>query len=178
MANSGASPSGDRRRTRETKGGISLSPKRVISGTYGRAVRILAARDHGSAELRRKLRQKGCPAEEVEEALERLHAAGYLDDEGLVGREVERLVSRGFGSRAIRQRLTARGFPVEALSAALQEAEEAERFDAACAAALQKRFPPPEGRWERKDWLKAARFLAGRGFPEPLVRRILAEYEP
>ena len=148
-----------------------------MASTYERAVRILTGRDHGSAELTRKLKRKGCPADEVDDAVARLRKLGYLNDDALLVREVERLVAGGFGPRAIRHKLRGRGFEGEPLEAALGQVEERDGFREACAVALRRKCRPFEGRWERPAWLKAARFLAGRGFPEHLVRATLRAYE-
>ena len=141
---------------------------------YDRAVRLLAARDHGRAELARKLRAKGCPPAEIDAALERLAGAGYLDDAALVEREVERLVADGRGPAVVRQKLRARGLPADAVAAAVERLAAAGRFDEGCRAALRRRFGAGCGR-DRTAWLRAARFLAGRGFDEATVRAALKE---
>jgi hypothetical protein len=46
---------------------------------YGRAILRLARRDHTVAELRRALRERGYPQDEIEQAIERLRAALALD---------------------------------------------------------------------------------------------------
>ncbi|RME37475.1 MAG: regulatory protein RecX, partial [Deltaproteobacteria bacterium] len=44
------------------------------------ALRLLTRRDYSSCELTARLRQRGCPQEEIEKALDRLQQLGYLDD--------------------------------------------------------------------------------------------------
>jgi regulatory protein len=139
---------------------------------YERAVRLLAARDHGCAELGRKLAAKGGTPAAIAVALERLAAARYVDDETLVGREVQRLVGDGRGPAVVRQKLRTRGFPAEAIEAAVQAAVSDGQFAAACGEALRRRFGRVDGR-DRAAWIRAARFLAGRGFDESTVRATL-----
>ena len=144
--------------------------------TYQRAQRVLAARDHGVVELTRKLRRKGCPADEVDNAVARLAELGYLDDAGLLRREFARQAERGSGPRAIVRKLCARGFPPADVDAARAEAEAEGRFEGRCAAVLRERFGPPSEGWDRKRWAQAARFLVARGFGEGEVRDALREY--
>src|SRR5438045_1157242 len=47
---------------------------------FDAAIRLLGVRPHGEVELRRKLARRGCPPEQVDEALERARRLGYLDD--------------------------------------------------------------------------------------------------
>lgn len=144
--------------------------------TYARALRILTGRDHGTAELRRKLRDKGCVPDEVEAAIERLTAAGYLDDHRVVANEVERLVDAGSGPLLVRSKLARRGFARDTVDAAVGQIAD-ERWRASCAAALRRRFDPHAAAVDRTMRLKAARFLAGRGFSREHVRRVLDGFE-
>ena len=141
---------------------------------YERAVGLLALRDHGRTELARKLRGKGCPPDEVEDALRRLEASGYVNDAAVVEREVDRLVREGRGPLIVRQKLGQRGFEGTLVEAAIGRVDEDGRFTEGCREALRRRFGAVDTA-DRKAWLKAARFLAGRGFPESLVRATLRE---
>ncbi len=146
-------------------------PREVSALKY--AMQLLSSRDHGREELGRKMARKGVPLPELEQTLARLEEMGLLDDEALVDREIARLIEDGRGPRLIRQRLGARGLPSERIEKRLLEAEEEGRVDVACRSAIQKRFGGELEIGDHKEWARAARFLAGRGFRENTIRRTL-----
>ncbi len=117
-----------------------------------RALALLARRAYAEAELRRKLAE--FPADEIETALDRLKAWGYLDDRALAEAFVR--VRRGrWGPKKLRRALLGRGVPPSVVDAVVTEDDELER-----AVALLAR------RWGRYRGAKAraVRFLVGRGF--------------
>src|SRR5689334_19107430 len=80
----------------------------------------LTRHDASEAELRTKLRAKGLEEETVEAELERLKAAGLVDDAALADRLVRSLRERkGLGDGALRPALTARHLPQAVIDAAL-----------------------------------------------------------
>src|SRR3954469_9134088 len=78
--------------------------------TYERALDMLEARARGVEELRRRLVLKGEPQAEVDAAIERLQAAGILDDANFA-RQLTRSKALGAGMarRRIQQELAKRG---------------------------------------------------------------------
>jgi regulatory protein len=93
-----------------------------------RAVRALARRDHSTESLRAKLEHAGISAQAQGEALERLAAAGYLDDARFAHDRARHLAGRGYGDDWIRADLDAQGVTGDAAEAALVALEpEAER---------------------------------------------------
>lgn len=75
-----------------------------------RALRLLERRPHATGELRRKLLQRGFEAATVRMVLERLTAAGLLDDERFAGNFVRYRLSAGpKGPRRLAAELGARG---------------------------------------------------------------------
>jgi regulatory protein len=98
--------------------------------TYEQALSLLEFRARSVSELRRKLLQKGAPAVEVEEVLERLRAQKLLDDD-----EFARQFARGkvLGSGASRRRivleLTRKGVAREIADRAVEDLEENEGID-------------------------------------------------
>jgi regulatory protein len=133
-------------------------------------LRRLARRDHSVSELRKRLLERGHPAEDVDEALARLRAEGYLDDAGFAARFARsRMAGYGFGRNRVRASLRARGVAKPALERgladALEEVSESEALDA-----LARRYWRLHGRDEpaqrmRKLWV----FLVRRGYPATLV---------
>ncbi|WP_018112108.1 regulatory protein RecX [Thermus igniterrae] len=118
------------------------------------ALRLLAGRAFSRARLKEKLGAR-FPQEEVEAALERLEALGYLDDRAFA----EAFVAgrRKYGPRKLRHLLWAQGVPEEVVDALLSQYGEEEALEAALK--VLRRYP------RRQDQAKAVRFLQGRGFP-------------
>lgn len=94
------------------------------------ALNLLARRDHSSAELSRKLAARGFAAEEIEEAISRLHALAYLDDRRYAEQWAARAVREGkaMGQR-LRLELRRRGIPPEMAEAAMAAAAAGEGLD-------------------------------------------------
>jgi regulatory protein len=88
---------------------------------YDKAVQLLAARPHFRRELEAKLRQRGFPSEEIEDALARLTDQGYLDDRAAARSFVESRAAKGEGRARLRAELVKRGAPEEAIEEALSE---------------------------------------------------------
>lgn len=140
----------------------------------GRALRLLARREHSRAELERKLAPQvedsadASAAEQIRAALDELAARGLLSDQ----RAAESvLLSQGrrHGSRRLEQTLRAKGLAAELVAATLQQARATElerarevwrrRFGAAPADAAER--------------ARQMRFLAGRGFEPEVIRRVV-----
>lgn len=81
---------------------------------------LLARREHGRAELTRKLRQRGAPAELIEAALERLADEGLLSESRYIESFIRGRASSGYGPLRIREELTQRGLPRGEVEQALQ----------------------------------------------------------
>ncbi|MDR3314159.1 MAG: recombination regulator RecX [Oscillospiraceae bacterium] len=95
-----------------------------------RAGYILAMREHGRLELRRKLlhpRKKDVtppPVDLVDTVLDRLEELGLLDDGRYARQAAEQLTRKGLSATGVRRELLARGVEQEAVEAALPPAEE------------------------------------------------------
>jgi regulatory protein len=146
---------------------------RAAASAFDRAVRLLSARPHFREELRRKLIQKGHDAGEVDEALSRLAALGYLDDAALAIAEAERLRERqGLGRRAVAARLSRKGAGRSAVAAA-------EAGDDA--AGELERARETAAKWLRGGRAAAdalARHLDRKGYPRHVIFRVLRELLP
>ena len=136
-----------------------------------RALNLLARREHSRAELARKL----APHVEDEDL------DGLLDDlerEKLLSnaRYAEMLAharSGRHGSLRLKADLRDKGVPAEVMESTLAEAREHD-LEAASAVWLKKFGEPPRDAGERA---KQMRFLAGRGFPPDVVRRVVGGEE-
>jgi regulatory protein len=116
------------------------------------ALRLLARRAMSEARLKEKLLARFAP-EEVEEALKRLRAMGYLDDRAFA--ETYVATRARYGPMKLRRLLLAQGVGEEIVEAVLPKEEDV--LQAALKAL--RRYP------RRGDKAKAVRFLKGRGFP-------------
>ena len=136
-----------------------------------RALNLLARREHSRAELARKL----APHVEDEDL------DGLLDDlerEKLLSnaRYAEMLAharSGRHGSLRLKADLRDKAVPAEVMESTLAEAREHD-LEAASAVWLKKFGEPPRDAGERA---KQMRFLAGRGFPPDVVRRVVGGEE-
>jgi len=135
----------------------------------GRALKILARREHSRAELARKLAPHTEDPAEIEAVLDDCEKRGWLSE----GRVVEQLVhgrrSR-FGTRRIEQELQRKGISAEAIAAAAP-ALKAGELEAARQVWLRKfGGKVPRGAAERG---RQARFLQGRGFDFEVIMKVI-----
>jgi regulatory protein len=130
---------------------------------YALALKLLAVRPHSTVEVSRKLRQRGCPAAEVEEALERARARGYLDDEAFA-RALVAQRSAVRGPALIAAELAAKGVPRSLARTALESLSRGEQVAAAERLAA---------RLGSGDASRAAARLQRRGFSSNVIREAL-----
>lgn len=134
----------------------------------GRALRLLAAREHSRRELERKLAPHEAEPGQLKTALDELQARGFIDEQRVVDSLVHRRAGR-LGAGRIRQELQAKGLDAErvALAVASLKASEVER----AREVWRKKFGVlPADAAQRA---RQARFLMARGFGGEVVRRVL-----
>ena len=134
----------------------------------GRALRLLAAREHSRRELERKLAPHEAEPGQLKVALDELQARGFIDEQRVVDSLVHRRAGR-LGAGRIRQELQAKGLDAErvALAVASLKASEVER----AREVWRKKFGVLPG--DAAQRAKQARFLMARGFGGEVVRRVL-----
>ncbi len=131
---------------------------------------LLARREHGRAELARKLAAHGTE-EEIANVLAELESEGLLSDTRAAAAYVRAHGAR-FGAARLRQDLRARGLDPEiAGEEAAQLGSELER----ARIVWQKKFGAVPA--DAREWARQARFLQGRGFSGDVIRRLLKEVE-
>ena len=141
--------------------------------TYDRALDLLAIRARSVVELRRKLIQKGEPAEAVDAAIERLKTQKFLDDDHFA-REFARSKVMGAGAsrRRIGMELGRKGVDRETADSAIDELVETEGIDVS--ASIHKVAGKKWKSLSRLDGQTATRrlygFLARRGFNPDEIR--------
>ena len=133
------------------------------------ALRMLAGREHGRAELLAKLRQRFADEDEaeLEQLIQGLVEAGYVDDARAAAAYARSRLIRGQGPLQTEELLRARGFDDETALAAI--ADEELDWRAAARRAWQKRSasaakPPADPR----AWLQS------RGFRDEEIEAALA----
>ena len=144
---------------------------------YEQALTLLEYRARTVDELRRKLRQKGAPADEIEEVLERLLDQKLLDDADFAKQFARgKLGNSGTSRHRIAQELSRKGIKREAAATAIDEVTEEEGIDPLVAAQ----------RVARKKWKTLASlddvtrkrrlyaFLARRGFNPDEIRELMS----
>jgi len=126
------------------------------------AAAALARRDRSAADLRSQLERRGVAADDAAAAVERLEAAGYVDDARYATARAETLAARGYGNSVIERELERQGIAREHVDAALAHLEP----EAVRAAALLER-------WGRAP--KVARRLVAKGFDREAVAAALGD---
>ncbi|MGE4244206.1 recombination regulator RecX [Ramlibacter sp.] len=135
----------------------------------GRALKLLAAREHSRAELERKLAEHEEEPGQIQRVLDELARRGFIDEK----RVAEALVHRRgpkLGAGRIRHELQSRGVDEDVVAEAVAglRATELER----AREVWRKKFgEAPENAVERG---RQMRFLAARGFGGEVIRRVLS----
>jgi len=151
------------------------------------ALKLLTARSHSVAELRRKLRSRGVESGITETIIQELEARKYLNDEELSELYVQGLIEqKAYGRRWFFLRLLKRGIDKQVITEALDKVfsqinESDLAFQAASAKLKKLQADEPQTRAA-----KLVRFLRNRGFSEGLIVQVVrkrlshdldAEYE-
>jgi regulatory protein len=141
----------------------------------GRALRLLAQREHSRTELQRKLARHLDGQDEPEaraqlaRALDELAAAGLLSDERTAASVLQHQGAR-YGQRRLRQVLQHKGLDGALVASTLQQAGATELERAR--AVWLKRFGQPAT--DAAERARQMRFLAGRGFDGDVIRRVVS----
>jgi len=130
--------------------------------TMERAARALRSRDLSAAELDARLDRAKVPSAARAETIERLTAAGAVDDERFARSRARSLAERGAGDFLVRHDLETRGIAVRTIESALASLEP-EQVRAARICARRGTGP------------KTARYLARKGFSEDAIESACAE---
>jgi regulatory protein len=125
------------------------------------ATAALARRDRSAADLVAYLERRGSTPEDAAQTVERLAAAGYVDDARFARRRAETLAERGYGDSGIRFELARVGVGTEEAEAAV--AELTPEHERAIAELRRARAP-----------LAAARRLAAKGFSPDAIEAAAA----
>ncbi len=138
----------------------------------GRALRLLAQREHSRGELEAKLARHVQEGDDLAALLDELQAKDFLNAERAADAIVHRRAAR-FGSLRVLREMREKGIDEELVRAARRELAQTEMERAR--AVWQQRFgsaPPARTAQERARQL---RFLAARGFASDVVARVVRE---
>ena len=135
----------------------------------GRALKLLARREHSRAELARKLSAHTEDPAEIEAVLDDCERRGWLSERRVVEQRVHTLRTR-FGARRIERDLLAKGVSGEAVAGAMSDLKGGELE--AAREVWRKKFG---GRLPRTpaDRARQARFLQGRGFDMEVILKVI-----
>lgn len=154
----------------------------------GRAIKLLAQREHSRAELTRKLARaerrttahgdadtetNSASTHAIEQVLDQLESAGLLSDARAAAAYVRGHAAR-FGTARLAHSLRTRGIDATLIEASLAQ-EEIEDEPTRAAAVWRSKFAQPPR--DAREWARQARFLQGRGFSSEVIRRLLKESE-
>ncbi|MEO5659754.1 MAG: recombination regulator RecX [Polaromonas sp.] len=136
----------------------------------GRALRLLAAREHSRAELTRKLAVHEETPGQLAQLLDELQAKDFISEARVVESVINRRSAR-FGVARIKYELLSKGLGAEAVAEAVKRLNGSELERAR--AIWRKKFdgPAPDAAGRAKQM----RFLAARGFGGDVIRRVLAQ---
>lgn len=132
------------------------------------AKKLLAARERTEAQLRSALERKQYDPDEIDRAIERLKSLRFLDDRRAAEAHARVALTAKQSRAAVTRKLASMGVADSEAAGAVERvgAEVGHQDEAAARALLMKR---------RLSGVKAARFLAGRGFSEDLIMKLVPE---
>lgn len=161
-----------------TRSSDKLPAKSPARGSFalslkGRALRMLATREHSRSELEKKLKPFEETLGQVAQVLDDLQAKDFISEARVVESVINRRQAK-LGASRIRQELFGKGIDKEAVGEAMVglKATELER----ARELWQRKFgarsngQPPD----RAAQAKQMRFLAARGFSGDVIRRVMA----
>ena len=134
----------------------------------GRALKLLAAREHSRSELEKKLASHEEVPGELAQALDELQAKGFISEQRVVESVLHRRAAR-LGTGRVKQELQAKGISAEAMADAIDALRQTEVERAR--EVWRKKFKT--GPKSREEWAKQARFLQSRGFGFDLIKKVL-----
>lgn len=135
----------------------------------GRALRLLAAREHSRAELEHRLQRFETTPGELASVLDELQAKGFINEARVVQSVVHRRAER-LGTQRVRAELQSKGLPPELVAEAVDELRATEESRAR--EVWRRKFGQPAS--EPRERAKQMRFLAARGFSGEAIRRVVA----
>ena len=138
------------------------------------AADLLSRRAWTRAELTRRLRRRGAPADVAADVVDDLVARGHVDDAAFARQWVATRSVRGYGAGRLRAELSARGVDAPVIDTALAELDFADALGRARALAA-RRLSALRGGDPRRMAARLRDHLLRRGYPAGLVVRVVRE---
>ena len=135
----------------------------------GRALKLLAAREHSRSELEKKLASHEEVPGELAQALDELQAKGFISEQRVVESVLHRRAAR-LGTGRVKQELQAKGISAEVMADAIDALRSTEMERAR--EVWRKKFGEPAV--DAAGRAKQMRFLAARGFGADAIRRVVS----
>jgi len=136
---------------------------------YGKALGLLARREHSRRELKQKLDRGGYAREEAADAVDRLGEQHYQDDERFAEVLIRTRSAQGYGPMRLRAELKSHGLSDAQIRRLIDEASI--DWTESAAAQLRRRYGS-KGATDPAERTKRAQFLLRRGFPAATVRYV------
>lgn len=138
----------------------------------GRALRLLASREHSKQELIKKLKAFAASERELEEVLAWLEGKGYINEQRVLDSVVYRR-SALVGFASVARELKEKGLDESAIEQAISELKDTEAERAKLV--LEKKFKVPAQTPQEKA--KQMRFMLSRGFAPSVLYRLIGGEE-
>jgi regulatory protein len=136
----------------------------------GRALRLLAAREHSRTELERKLGSHEETPGQLAQVLDELQAKDFISEARVVESVINRRAGR-FGASRIKYELLNKGLGAEAVANAVSSLKGSELERARVI--WRKKFDGPA--LDAAGRAKQMRFLAARGFGGDVIHRVVSQ---
>jgi regulatory protein len=148
----------------------------TVTRVYDRAMMMLAARGRASGELNRLLVRKGEEAVVVAEVLDRLTAAGFLDDDAFARQFARSRSTSGISRRRIEQELGRKGVDRSVAADAIAETFAEEHVDEAAAIerAAEKKLRTLSKVDDQTRRRRLYSYLARRGFDVDAINGVMS----
>lgn len=153
---------------RESERGAAAAPRPLKQASIkGRALRLLALREHTRAELEQKLARHEPDPVELKAALDDLQAKGFISEARVVESVLHTRAAR-LGAQRVRRELLQKGVGTQAMAQAMAHLRATEEERAR--EVWRKKFGAPAA--DAKARARQIRFLIARGFAAEVVRRV------
>jgi regulatory protein len=142
---------------------------------YAAALRLLTVRARSRAELEQRLTQRGFEPDAVAQTLERLGAAGLVDDDAFAAALAESRAARGMDAAVVALELRERGVdPTLAARKADQAMPAADRVER-CRQVAEARLAQLGGLSPTTQARRLAAYLARRGYATEVIRSVVGD---
>lgn len=142
----------------------------TLAPLKGKALALLARREHGVEELRVKLLQRGYALADIERVIEEFCAADWLNDARFAEIYVRAHQNKGIGPKKVSWKLNNIGVPKEIIISSIQNAE-LDWFGIAKQVA-EKKIGNLDKMTQQQAY-QVGQFLAQRGFEWEMIRQII-----